>query len=66
MCITARVRCDTQEPKTRTPELKRMAAALRQLSPVQRKIVASELAALDAQPATTVIIEGRFACGAMC
>ena len=50
----------------RKPELKRMTAALRQLSPVQRKIVASELAALDAQPATTVIIEGRFACGAMC
>ncbi|MFZ1548440.1 MAG: IS1595 family transposase, partial [Candidatus Nitrotoga sp.] len=36
----------------RKPELKRMTAALRQLSPVQRKIVASELAALDAQPAT--------------
>ena len=57
---------NTQEPKMRKPELKRMTAALRQLSPVQRKIVASELAALDAQPATTVIIEGRFACGAMC
>lgn len=50
----------------RKPELKRITAMLRQLSPVQRKIVANELAALDAQPAVTVIVEGRFACGAMC
>jgi transposase-like protein len=33
---------------------------------VQRKIVAVELAALDAQPASSVIIEGRFANGATC
>ena len=39
---------------------------LRQLSPVQRKMVANELSALDAQPAVTVIVEGRFACRAMC
>ena len=31
-------------------ELKRITAALRQMSPMQRKIVATELAALDAQP----------------
>ena len=66
MCVTARVRWVTQEPEMRKPELKRITAMLRQLSPVQRKIVANELAALDAQPAVTVIVEGRFACGAMC
>ena len=47
-------------------ELKRITAALRQLTPDQRKSVAVELAALDAQPASTVIVEGRFACGATC
>ena len=50
----------------RKPELKRITAALRQLTPDQRKSVAAELAALDAQPASTVLIEGRFACGATC
>ena len=50
----------------RRPELKRITAALRQLTPDQRKSVAVELAALDAQPASTVLIEGRFACGATC
>ena len=44
----------------RKPELKRITAALRQLAPDQRKSVAAELAALDAQPAST----GRFAYGA--
>ena len=47
-------------------ELKRITAALRQMSPIQRKIVATELAALDAQPASTLIIEGRFAATASC
>jgi len=47
-------------------ELKRITAALRQLTPDQRKSVAVELAALDAQLASTVIVEGRFACGATC
>lgn len=47
-------------------ELKRITAALRQLTPDQRKRVAVELAALDAQSASTVIVEGRFACGATC
>lgn len=32
----------------------------------QRKRVAVKLAALDAQSALTVLIEGRFACGATC
>ena len=45
-------------------ELKRTAAALRQLTPGQRKRVAIELAELDAQPTFTVLIEDRFACGA--
>lgn len=50
----------------RKPELKRITAALRELTLEQRKMVAVELAALDAQPASTVIIEGRFAGGATC
>ena len=50
----------------RKPELKQITAALRQLTPDQRKTVAVELAALDAQPASTVLIEGRFACGVTC
>ena len=50
----------------RKPELKRITAALRQMTPIQRKIVAVELATLDAQPAATVIIEGRFAVAATC
>ncbi len=50
----------------RKPELNRITAALRQLTPVQRKVVAAELAALDAQPVSTVVVESRFACGAVC
>lgn len=50
----------------RKPELKRMTAALRQLTPTQRKLVAAELAALDTQPAAIAVIEGRFAAGAAC
>lgn len=47
-------------------ELNRITAALRQLTPLQRKRVAAELAALDAQPASTRIAECRFAAGAVC
>ncbi len=50
----------------RKPELKRITAALRQLTPVQRKIVALELASLDAQPASVTIAESRFAVKATC
>ena len=50
----------------RKPELNRITAALRQLTPVPRKVVAAELAALDAQPVSTVIVEGRFAVAAAC
>ncbi|MDO9226281.1 MAG: IS1595 family transposase [Pseudomonadota bacterium] len=50
----------------RKPALKRLTVALRQLTPVQRKIVSAELASLDAQPASTVIIESRFAPAASC
>ena len=46
--------------------MKLITAALRQLTPGQRKRVAIELAELDAQPASSVLIEGRFACGATC
>lgn len=50
----------------RKPELNLITAALRNMTPVQRKVVAAELAALDAQPVTTVIVEGRFAVAATC
>lgn len=50
----------------RRPELKRITVALRHLTPDQRKRIAVELAALDAQPVSTVLIEGRFASGATC
>ena len=43
-----------------------MTAALRKLTPLQRRIVAAELASLDAQPASTVIVEGRFAAKVVC
>ena len=47
-------------------ELKRITIALRQMSPAQRKVVATELAALDTQPASTVLVESRFAAAATC
>lgn len=50
----------------RKPELNRITAALRQMTPIQRKAVAAELAALDAQPVSTEIIEGRFAATVTC
>jgi transposase-like protein len=50
----------------RKPEFNRITAALRNLTPMQRKVVAAELASLDAQPASTVIVEGRFAATATC
>lgn len=62
----ARVRNTILELDMRKPELNRITAALRKLTPIQRKIVAVELAALDAQPAATVIIEGRFSVTATC
>jgi transposase-like protein len=55
-----------QEFIMRKAELNRITAALRKLTPEQRKRVAAELASLDAQPVSTVIIEGRFASGATC
>ena len=45
---------------------RRVTAALRQMSLMQHKIVATELAALDAQPSSTLIIEGRLAATATC
>jgi transposase-like protein len=64
--VMAQVRRAIQESKMRKFQLKQITAALRQLSPTQRKIVATELAALDAQPASTAIVEGRFAAAATC
>ena len=62
----ARVRRSMQERYMRKAELNRITAALRKLTPDQRKRVAAELASLDARPASAVIIEGRFASGATC
>jgi len=62
----ARVRRPMREPIMRKSELNRITAALRKLTSDQRKWVAAELASLDAQPVSTVIIEGRFAGGATC
>jgi transposase-like protein len=62
----AQVRREAQERKMRKLELKRITAALRQMTPIQRKVVSAELAALDVQPASTAIIEGRFAIAPMC
>ena len=42
-------------------ELNWVSAALRNMTPVQRKLVAAELASFDRQPAATVVVEGRFA-----
>ncbi len=64
--VMAQLRRVIQEWEMRKPELNRITKALRNLTPVQRKVVAAELAALDAQPASTVIIEGRFAAAAIC
>ena len=50
----------------RKPELNRITAALRNMTPMQRRVVATELASLDAQPVSTAIIEGRFAAAATC
>jgi transposase-like protein len=47
-------------------QLNQITTALRQLTPIQRKLVAAELASLDAQPASTSITESRFAAGAVC
>jgi transposase-like protein len=50
----------------RKPKLKQITAALRQLTPVERKAVVAELAALDAGTAAVTVIEGRFAAGTVC
>ncbi|MFN3398636.1 MAG: IS1 family transposase, partial [Sulfurimicrobium sp.] len=50
----------------RKPELNRITAALRNMTPMQRRLVAAELASLDTQPVSTVIVEGRLAATATC
>jgi transposase-like protein len=62
----AQLRRIIQEREMRKPELNRIMAALRNMTLMQRKLVAAELASLDAQPVPTVIIEGRFAATATC
>jgi hypothetical protein len=58
---TVQMRRVIQELEMRKPELKRIVAALRQLPPAQRKVVALELGALETQSTATLIVEGRFA-----
>ena len=48
--VTVGVRRAMQETEMRKPESKRFTAALRQMTSLQRKIVAVELAVPDAQP----------------
>ena len=50
----------------RKSEFNWITAALRNMTPVQRKLVAAELASLDRQPASTVIVEGRLTAMARC
>ena len=47
-------------------ELHRITAALRNMTPEQRKLVAAELALLERQSAATVIVEGRFSAMTRC
>jgi transposase-like protein len=62
----AHVRRSLQESIMRKFELNRITAALRKLTPDQRKRVATVLASLDAQPISTTIVEGRFSGGVRC
>ncbi len=62
----AQMRRTIQEPEMRKFKLNRITAALRELTAVERKVVAAELVAMDVQPASTAIIEGRFASAATC
>jgi transposase-like protein len=62
----AHVRRHIQESNMRTPNLKLIVAALRQMTPSQLKAVATEVAALDTRSGATAVIEGRFAAGASC
>jgi transposase-like protein len=64
--VMVQLRRVIREREMRKPELNRITQALRNLMPMQRKVVAAELAALDVQPASTVIVEGRFAAAATC
>src|ERR1700739_2968442 len=50
----------------RNREMKRMKAALVKLTPGQRKILSTELAALEMRPASTSIVESRMAQAPVC
>jgi transposase-like protein len=64
--VMAQLRRVIQELEMGETELNRITAALRNLTPMQRKVVAAELASLGREPASTVIVEGRFAATAPC
>ncbi len=55
-----------EEPKMRKPNLKRIVAVLRKLTPNQLKAVSAEVAALEARSGATAVVEGRFAAGVSC
>ena len=55
-----------EEREMSKPELNRITAALRNLTPLLRRVVAAELASLDRQPAMTVIVERHFAARTAC
>ena len=50
----------------RKPNLNRIVAMLRTLTPSQLTAVSAEVVALEAQSGATAVIEGRFAAGAFC
>ena len=50
----------------RKPNLNRIVAALRELTPSRLKAVSTEVAALEARSGATAVVEGRFAAGASC
>lgn len=55
-----------QEAEMRKPNMKRIVALLRQLSPSQLKAVAVELAGMETRLGATAVIEGRGAAGTPC
>ncbi len=50
----------------RKPNVSRIVAVLRKLTPSQLKAVSAEVAAMEARSGATAVVEGRFAAGASC
>jgi transposase-like protein len=62
----AQMRRAIQEPGMRKPNLNRIVAVLRTLTPSQLTTVSAEVAALEAQSGAAAVVEGRFAAGPSC